>query len=83
MSSVQAQVIAGYEAKGTGSVQEHNEIDLDQKAMETALGDGDFTLAKKWCVPQQPRARAPRARPAAGHEMGGSGAGKRPRRQRR
>ena len=46
MSSVQAQTIAGYEAKGTGSVQEHNEIDLDQKAMETALSAVDFATAK-------------------------------------
>ena len=48
MSSVQAQVIAGYEAKGTGSVQEHNEIDLDQKAMETALGTANWATAKQW-----------------------------------
>ena len=48
MSSVQAQVIAGYEAMVTGSVQEHNESDLDQKAMETALGTGDFVTAKAW-----------------------------------
>merc|ERR1719482_978477 len=38
--------IAGYYPGS--SVVEHNKIDLDQKAMETALGDGDFTLAKKW-----------------------------------
>ena len=48
MSSVQAQVIAGYEAKGTGSVQEHNEIDLDQAAMETALGTANWATAKYW-----------------------------------
>ena len=27
-------------------VSEHNKIDLDQKAMETALGTGDFATAK-------------------------------------
>jgi hypothetical protein len=44
--AAQAQVIAGYEAKGSGSVKEHNEIDLDQAAMETALGASDWTTAK-------------------------------------
>merc|ERR1719424_953310 len=41
-----APYIAGYWATGTGSVKEHNEIDLDQAAMETALGLQDYTLAK-------------------------------------
>merc|ERR1719407_356908 len=44
--AAQAQLIAGYAAKGTGSVQEHNEIDLDQKAMETALGTANWATAK-------------------------------------
>ena len=39
--------IAGYMVVG-GSVKEHGEIDLDQKAMETALGAKDYTLAKTW-----------------------------------
>merc|ERR1719262_923911 len=38
-------LIAGYKPMG-GSVKEHNEIDLDQKEMETALGAKDYTLAK-------------------------------------
>merc|ERR1719324_2233324 len=38
-------LIAGYKPMG-GSVQQHNEIDLDQKAMETALGAADFATAK-------------------------------------
>merc|ERR1719236_459539 len=38
-------LIAGYDPMG-GSVQEHNEIDLDQAAMETALGAADFATAK-------------------------------------
>merc|ERR1719460_260134 len=37
--------IAGYDPMG-GSVKEHNEIDLDQKAMEAALGTADFATAK-------------------------------------
>merc|ERR1719353_1894444 len=37
--------IAGYNPMG-GSVKEHNEIDLDQAAMETALGTADWTVAK-------------------------------------
>ena len=48
MSSLQAQLIAGYASKGTGSVKEHNEIDLDQKAMETALGTATWATAKQW-----------------------------------
>merc|ERR1719407_298466 len=44
--AAQAQLIAGYAAKGTGSVKEHNEIDLDQKEMETALGAGNWASAK-------------------------------------
>ena len=31
--------IAGYWASGTGSVKEHNEIDLDQANMQTALNE--------------------------------------------
>merc|ERR1719191_2079583 len=38
--------IAGYDPMG-GSVKEHNEIDLDQKAMETALYTADFATAKQ------------------------------------
>merc|ERR1719460_2522609 len=38
--------IAGYDPMG-GSVKEHNEIDLDQAAMETALGASDWTTAKQ------------------------------------
>merc|ERR1719353_1140237 len=38
-------LIAGYKPMG-GSVQQHNQIDLDQKAMETALGTADFATAK-------------------------------------
>merc|ERR1719460_3493090 len=38
-------LIAGYKPMG-GSVQQHNQIDLDQKAMETALGTADFVTAK-------------------------------------
>merc|ERR1719214_1885 len=37
--------IAGYDPMG-GSVKEHNEIDLDQAAMETALSAVDFATAK-------------------------------------
>merc|ERR1719191_675384 len=37
--------IAGYDPMG-GSVKEHNEIDLDQAAMETALYTSDFATAK-------------------------------------
>merc|ERR1740115_22308 len=43
-----APYIAGYWATGTGSVSEHNEIDLDQAAMETALGLKDYATAKTW-----------------------------------
>ena len=32
-------IIAGYWASGTGSVKEHNEIDLDQANMQTALNE--------------------------------------------
>merc|ERR1719194_98446 len=39
--------IAGYDPMG-GSVKEHNEIDLDQAEMETALGAKNYTLAKHW-----------------------------------
>merc|ERR1719424_1140863 len=42
-------MIAGYATMGA-SVKEHNELDLDQKAMETALGKTpmDYALAKTW-----------------------------------
>merc|ERR1719424_571697 len=42
-------MIAGYAPMG-GSVKEHNELDLDQKAMEAALGATpmDYALAKTW-----------------------------------
>merc|ERR1719483_1143960 len=43
-----APYIAGYWATGTGSVSEHNELDLDQAEMETALGAKDYPLAKTW-----------------------------------
>merc|ERR1740130_1232806 len=43
-----APYIAGYWVMGTGSVSEHNEIDLDQAEMETALGAKDYTLATTW-----------------------------------
>merc|ERR1719162_2118716 len=43
-----APYIAGYWATGTGSVSEHNELDLDQAAMETALGAKNYTGAKHW-----------------------------------
>ena len=33
---------------GTGSVKEHSEIDLDQAAMETALGTANWATAKAW-----------------------------------
>merc|ERR1740130_165918 len=39
--------IAGYMVVG-GSVSEHAELDLDQKAMETALGLQDYATAKTW-----------------------------------
>ena len=39
--------IAGYDPMG-GSVKEHNEIDLDQAEMETALGAADWDTAKQW-----------------------------------
>ena len=47
MLCLQALDIAGYTPKGA-SVSEHAELDLDQKAMETALGLQDYTLAKTW-----------------------------------
>merc|ERR1740124_1219860 len=42
----QATYIAGYTPLGTGSVVEASEIDLDQKAMVTALGAKDYPLAQ-------------------------------------
>ena len=49
MLCLQALDIAGYTPKGA-SVKEHAELDLDQKAMETALGATpmDYALAKTW-----------------------------------
>merc|ERR1719353_640028 len=46
MAGMASCAIAGYDPMG-GSVKEHNEIDLDQRDMETALGTADWATAKQ------------------------------------
>merc|ERR1719272_2794125 len=48
-AGMEACTMAGYNPMG-GSVKEHNELDLDQKAMEAALGASpmNYDLAKTW-----------------------------------
>merc|ERR1719353_2040052 len=47
MAGMASCAIAGYDPMG-GSVKEHNEIDLDQRDMETALGTANWATAKTW-----------------------------------